>query len=146
MSDDQLSLLGQVRREQILRLALRQVRRQRRRRLAARAGACCVALVVIGVAVFHTARWQLNRPVAPVAVTSVPGVSPQTDRPNAGRIVVQHIQTDPNIVRRLAVTPRAPKWVRIDDDQLLQELATAGKPAGLAKINGQVTLIYHARR
>jgi hypothetical protein len=143
MMDFELTPLGQARHDQILELALRQARRQRRRRQAVRAGILCFALVGIGVALFHAIRSPLDRPAASTAEESIPRVLSPVNRSGMGKMTVERIETDPTIARRLAVPPAAPKWEQIDDDQLCQELAKAQRPAGLAKIGGQVTLIFH---
>ena len=108
-----------------------------------RAGIFCgilgVALAGTGVALLRPPR----PPQPAIANVQVPGGrAPRTDRAR-GRRSIERIETDPTIARRLAVSPAAPKWEQIDDDQLCRELAKAGLPAGLAKIDGKVTLLFH---
>ena len=141
MSDLDLSPSGQARRDHILELAIRQARRQRRRRQAIRVGILGFVLVGVGVALLHTLPAPLNQPGTSTAKVSPPGISP-VDRPRPTKVVIERVQTDPLIVRRLAVPPVVLKCERIDDDQLLQALAEAGKPAGLLRMNGQVTLLF----
>ncbi|MGA2257081.1 MAG: hypothetical protein ABSG53_20710 [Thermoguttaceae bacterium] len=143
MMDFELSPLGQARHDRILELALHQARRQRRRRLAVRAGIIFFALVGIGMALLHVLRSPLDPPRASTANESIAHVLSPAERPGARKVIIERIETDPTIARRLAVPSAAPKWEQIDDDQLSQELAKAGRPAGLAKIGGHVTLIFH---
>jgi hypothetical protein len=143
MMDFELSPQGQARRDQILELAVRQARRQRRRRLGFRAGIICVALGAIGVALLPAPRRPLGPPVDSIAEASPTHTLPPADRPGLGNVIIERIETDPTIARRLTLPPAAPKWEQIDDDQLSQELAKAGQPAGLAKIGGKVTLIFY---
>jgi hypothetical protein len=143
--DFELSPQGQAKHDEILQLAFRQARRQRRRRRAIRAGVLCIALGVISVALLSLPRMPLDPPRTSTAKASVTSVLPPGKRPNTGETIIERIETDPTIARRLAVPPAAPKWEQIDDDQLSQELAKAGQPAGLAKIGGKVTLIFYDR-
>ena len=146
MNEVVLSPQGHARRDQILELALCQVRRRRRRRKALRVGVLCVALAGIGVAAFRTSHSPLDHPESPpIAKVSIPRATLPIDRASPKKIVIECVQTDPTIVRRLAAPRVAPKWELIDDDQLLQELAKAGKPAGLARIDGQAMLLFHER-
>ena len=143
MTDFELSPSGQVRRAQILQLALHQARRQRLRRRAVRAGIACLAVVGVGLAVLQSRRPSLDPSRTSTAKTLAPNPQPSADHPVVGKITIERIETDPTIVDRLAVPVAAPKWVQIDDEQLSQELSKAGQPAGLARIGNQVTLIFH---
>jgi hypothetical protein len=143
MMDFELSPQGQARRDHILELAIGQARRQRRRRLAFRAGIICVALGAIGVVLLPAPRRPLDPPRDSLAEASIPSAISSADRPNAAKTIIERIETDPTIARRLTLPPAAPRWEQIDDDQLSQELAKAGQPAGLAKIGGKVTLIFY---
>jgi hypothetical protein len=145
MSELELTPRGRARREQILNMAIQQARRRRRRRWARRGGAAAIALLVIGLATLH-----IPRPVAPPLKTNettgthaTPPKIPTPSRAPSTKVVIERIQTDPTITRRLAVPQTPPRWERLDDDRLLQELAKAGKPAGLVKIDGRVTLVFH---
>ncbi len=84
-------------------------------------------------------------PADSTAAASIAHAIPPTDRPGAESMKIERIETDPTIARRLAVPAAAPKWERIDDDQLCRVLAQAGQPAGLANIGGKVTLIFYDR-
>jgi len=145
MSDVELSPRGRARRAQILNMAIQQARRRHRRRLAFRGGAVGIALLAIGLAVLRVPRSVPNPPKSTersIADSTSPTV-PAPNRASAAKIVIERIQTDPTITRRLAVPQAPPRWQRLDDDQVLQELERAGKPAGLVKINGQVSLVFH---
>jgi hypothetical protein len=142
MSDVQLSPRGRARREQILEIAIQHARRCRRRRLAVRGGAVGIVLVVIGIAVARIPHLNPNPSQTPTANSSPPA-APPPERRQALKVVVERIQTDPTIVRRLAVPHTPPLWQTLDDDHFLHELALAGRPAGLVKIDGRATLVYH---
>ena len=125
-------------------MAIQQARRRRRRRLALRGGAVGIVLLAIGLAVLRMPRSVPNpsddREVDyRLHLASVPA----PNRTPTAKVVIERIQTDPTIARRLAIPQTPPRWQRLDDDQVLQELERAGKPAGLVKINGQVTLVFH---
>jgi len=142
MSDLGLSSQGRARRAQILKMAIQQARWRRRRRLAARGGAVMIVLLAIGIAVLRTPHSIPHPPETQITEpTPLPASAP--NRAPAAKIVIERIQTDPTISLRLAVPQTPPRWQRLDDDHLLQELAQAGKPAGLVKINGQATLVFH---
>jgi len=109
-----------------------------------RAGIICVALMGIAIVVLYRPRAPQELPGEIADRRSVPLVPSPANHRDTGKTIVERIETDPTIARRLAVPTTKPKWEQIDDEQLSQELAKAGRPAGLAKIGGQVTLIFHA--
>lgn len=145
MLDPDISPWGQMRREQILGLALRQARRRRRRRQAMRIGTICVALCCIGVVTLRVLRTSPDHPGESTAKVSVPNAKSPVDQSQPAKLDIEHIQTDPTIAHRFAVPQVAAKWERIDDVQLLRELAEAGQPAGLVRMDGRVTLVFHDR-
>jgi len=130
-----LSPRGEQRRERILALAIAASRGRRRRRLLTRA-----ALVAILVAAIVP---QLRRSHPPrksdIAVKLI-------ERPPAQAVLspplVTRIETDPHIIQRLAIPPRPPHVIVIDDRELLTDLALADRPAGLAYVNGKATLLF----
>lgn len=127
-----LSADGRRRCEEILRLACQQaIRRRSRRRLgnAALAAGSIATLVIVAT---------LMRPTAP-APSARPLVAerpPQRSQPAATGLHIERLQTDPNIVARLAVRPAPRQWRPLDDDQLLQTLASSGRHAALAHRDG----------
>ncbi len=113
----------QQRRQDILHMALREADARRHRRWMARAG----GVGVIAIVLFSLIRFPN---------------SPQTNSPQpSNQIVINYIQTDPNIVQRLAAPPVTPAWTSIGDDELLKTLADAGQPGGLVYMNGQAALL-----
>ncbi len=142
MSDVELSPRGRGRREQILKMAVRLARQRRRRRFALRGGAAAIVFVVAGIAALLLPRSAPHPSRTPIVITPPP-VVPKLDRGQAAKVVIERIQTDPGIVRRLAVAKARPLWQTLDDEHLLQELAQAGRPAGLVKIDGQAMLVFH---
>ena len=147
MSDIELSPRGRARREQILEMAIRQARRRRGRRLAIRGGAAAIVLLVAGLALVRMPHSAPQRHELPVVTSPPPAAPPPAAPPHdhvqAAKLVIEHIQTDTTIVKRLAVPKTPPRWQTLDDDQLLKELALAGKPAGLVKINGRASLVFN---
>jgi hypothetical protein len=130
-SDVPLSVAGEARREEILRLAKGEARRRRRRRAGVRVGAVC-AVLGLGVVVMIWPGGKATEVVVKVLPTKAP-------EPAAG-LRITFIQTDPTIADRLAVSP-ARSWTVMDDDQLLRSMADAGHPAGLISMNGQTFLL-----
>ena len=55
--------------------------------------------------------------------------------------VVERIETDPTIADRLALRPGRPRRVMLGDAGLVRELAAAGRPGGVVRINGEVRLL-----
>jgi hypothetical protein len=81
--------------------------------------------------------------VLPAPATAPSPVHHAIAGPTASEIVVTRIQTDPTLLQRLAIPPQKPTWKILSDDELLHELADAGKPAGLDYSNdGPVVVLY----
>jgi len=146
--DLSLSPAGQQRREQILQLAQGAACRRRRQRRVG--GLSVVAAGTLALALV----WSIYRvPPARIAVAPPPPtpapefavVGPATLRPRLANVVITRIPTDPTLRRRLALRPQPPTWRRLSDDALLECLADAGEPAGLARIQGKPVLLYLAR-
>jgi hypothetical protein len=142
---DELSAPGRQRRDAILRLAVQAARGRRRRRLAVRGAAvACGSALAAGVAFQMASKWGLapttNAPVELTAVLPSPVPTPRVETP-PDTLRVAHIATDPTIAERLAVTPAAPAWSSIDDDELLASLAQDGKSAGLIETGGRTLLL-----
>jgi hypothetical protein len=138
----ELSPEGQLRRDRILQLAILHARRRRCRWQAFRIGIVAVVLLGISMASLYVSRRPIDRSSPSIAPQPLPNVA-SNNGPQPKKLVVEWIKTDPTIVKRLAVAPAAPKWERINDDELSQELSKAGRPAGLAKIGNRVTLVFH---
>ncbi len=145
---------GRRRQEEILALALRQARRQRRGRLARGLAAVSAAVLLLAtLALVRIGRWpaavpspapilvQQQSPTPLPAAPRVESPAPIALPPPATGIVIVRIETDPDILRRLAIPPQEPTWKRLTDDELLEELSAAGRPAALARIDGQAVLI-----
>jgi hypothetical protein len=152
-----LSPAGQQRREDILRLAQAHAKRQRLRRKVV------PSAVVIAFALFFAAvtviQWHTGfRPaivvnpvpiVNPVPVIAGPAVAPEIHpllpvrKSRQFQIVVTLVKTESGLADRLAIHPQSrPELRHLSDDELLQQLANAGRPAALAWIDGRETLIF----
>jgi len=140
-----LSEAGSRRGQEILRLALRRAARRRRRRqavgIATGAAAVLLALLVM------TRHWESNRPIVrenpPADSRSSVSQHVHPAAPEKPRVIVVQIKTDPTLLHRLAVRPSKPTWKSLTDDELLRELAAAGRPAGLEYLDrGQVVVLY----
>ena len=151
-----LSPAGQERRALILRMARAEAGRRRRRRHAARTVAAGAGVVLLTVLLIH--RWLPQQPVRSIVFRPAPATQPVPatqavavsrppalpTRPKTRQIVIQVIRTEPNIVKRLATPSQKPSWRRLSDDELIQELADAGCPAGLAWIDGRELVLYRS--
>jgi hypothetical protein len=136
-----LSPLGQRRRERILDLALAEARGRRRRRRAART---TVALVLTSILVLAFLRSRpAQQPQLAVQSHQPHPAIPTGPLPQPSHaIVVARIETDPNIIERLAIRPEPFHVTVINDNELLNALAMAHRPAGLAYVNGKATLLF----
>lgn len=142
-----LSEAGVQRREEILRSAVRAASRRRRRGQFLRVGAPLAAVVL---AAFLAARFgsvqqsprAQTKPPEVATVPPPPAAAPVTP-PAVPGVTITRIQTDPTLLDRLSVPPRKRDWQVLNDEQLLQALAAAGRPAGLQYArDGQVSLLY----
>jgi hypothetical protein len=125
-----LSEAGVRRRDEILRLALREEGRRRRRR-ATVLGWC--AVLALWALLLISFPWRRDRPIArqPTPSNPQPLRSSSPIAPGGPNAVIVRIHTDPGLLDRLAIRPGKASWKTISDDQLLHELAEAGRPAGL---------------
>jgi hypothetical protein len=137
MIDEPLSPEGAKRRDAILLLAKAEARRRRSRRLASRG---FVGLAVVGL--IAVAVWRL--PIAKPPVEIKPPIARLTISPPPPSVAIEYVQTDPTITDRLTLRPSPPRWTNIGDDELVQELAAAGQPAGIVSMNGKSILLPRA--
>jgi hypothetical protein len=154
-----LSPQGQMRREEILKAAKEAAHVRRRWRVAGRAAAamCVGAGLMIGVrrAMVHPSAGpapvaRAERAQPPPAVAS-PGVKAivfvgRRPTPGPGEVTIGRVATDRTLTERLAVPREAPTWQRLSDEQLLQRLGDAGRPAGLAYVEGRRALILYRQK
>ena len=126
-----LSDAGQLRRQDILRLAQREARRRRRRRSVARIVPAMLAIAIAAVLLHHPPR-----PAGIAATHQTPG-----SRLTVAASPVEMVQTDSTITHRLTLAPTPPRWTTLSDHDLLHELNNAGQPAGIVSINGQTFLM-----
>jgi hypothetical protein len=153
-----LSRDGERRREQILRLAVRAAAQRGQRRRARRVAGLILFLVTaacIGVRFHHaTATGEAKNDPQPLPHppsarhpptperNAPPVVAVTPAQPARPEIVITRIQTDPGLTDRLAIPRDAPAWQRLTDDDLLRRLSDAGKPAGLAYVDGRAMLLF----
>jgi hypothetical protein len=155
-----LSRDGERRREQILRLAQRTAAaRGRRRRHARGAVGIAMLLAIAAVIGLRFGRVAPKRDVAdvprPIPIPTTPGHSPSPSsipppvavaaapaRPARPEIVITRIKTAPGLADRLAIRRDPAAWQRLSDDDLLHRLSDAGKPAGLAYVDGRAMLLF----
>jgi hypothetical protein len=136
--DTPLSPEGQRRRGEILRLACGEARLRRQRRAARRAAACGTVVLAIAVGMWMR-PWH---PEAP-QIAKVPLIPHVTlPSPSRAEIVIGRIQTDPTLASRWAVPLQEPTWQRLSDDDLLARLQEAGRPAGLAYVDGRAQILF----
>jgi hypothetical protein len=138
-NDVPLSDRGATRRDAILADALRAADRRRRARVARHvAGVACVCLLAVGT--FTAVNRLIRTPVQPTpfvhrtpsptssAAPPAPATHPETP---PRRVIVQIIPADR--VER--------SWQVIDDEQLISAMAAAGKPGGVARLNGRAVVV-----
>jgi hypothetical protein len=128
-----LSPRGEQQRRKILELALNEARGRRRRRVLRR-----VAVAGLFAAILLPPLLRLRpSPPPPVAVGPVDPIPTQLPA-----LAVTRIATDPHIIERLSIPPSPLSVTLLNDRELLTELATANRPAGLAYVNGKAMLLY----
>jgi len=131
----QLSPQGRCRAEAILAAALAEGRHRRRRRRVLRgAGAAGTGALLVAIAL-------LAGRSAPAPEAGPISTGPT---PPARSLRITRIPTEPNLAARLTVRADGGAVERISEDQLLQALHQAGRPAGLVYVDGQGTLLYHS--
>ena len=138
-NDVRLSDAARQRRDAILADALRAADGRRRARVARRVAAASSACV-LALGAFAIYSRVARPPVGPTPVvevvprpTSVPAppIARPSTAPDAPRVIVQIIPAD-HVERR---------WQVINDDQLIAALAAAGKPGGVAQLNGKAVVL-----
>ena len=135
-----LSAEGQRRREQILAIAIEEARRRRRRRSRARGVAVAVlAMLALAAIVFSVDR-KPARQLVDRSRPALPHPAPPTPADNG--IVITRLMTEPGIASRMSIKPTSGGWTRIGDEELLNKLADAHHPAGLAYINQRPVLLF----
>jgi hypothetical protein len=139
----ELSPDGFARKDQILRLAIREAREIRFRRKMQIGALVALPLLALISILCNSERRQPPVPVQtvakfPVAPIGRPPMAPSDSSSNLVRII--WIQTDPEILKRMETPAPKPAWQQVNDDQLLQALAEAGKPSGLITLDGKVAL------
>ena len=138
--DDNLSLAGRRRRDQIGAMALSAARLRRRLRRVKLAGAGVLLMMLMMFAMWPSGVLRSPRVPQMVENTHKDWRPLPPNRVDSG-VHIQWIQTDPGITDRLRVRIDHPAWQFIGDDELLQSLASAGRPSGLASVNGRTFLL-----
>ena len=139
-----LSPEGEARHLEILRLAKGEARGLRHRRAARRIAIACALAAVVGILLPHRHPPRIVQLPAPATRHIAPHPSTRPTR-QPREIIITRIETDPMIAARLAIPPQQPTWLKIGDDALLQRLADAGKPAGLAYVDGRTIILFRAK-
>jgi hypothetical protein len=142
-----LSPDGEARRRQILRLAVQEAGMVRHRRIRRRVAIVCALALLAGIFIPHRRATQIvQKPAAHPFVTDpvISARNPKTSR-QPREILITRIQTDPTIAARLALRPQKPTWQKIGDDALLERLTEAGKPAGLAYVDGRSIIMFRGK-
>ena len=138
-----LSAPGATRRREILADVLRAADGRRRKRLAVRSGAgvACVLVALFAVPITTPTREEKTvvvQPPPPPTTRTRPTIA--MPRP---LIVIRPAPATTPIVRveviRGDLADR--RWEVLNDDQFLDALADAGRPSGLARINGVTTVV-----
>lgn len=152
MDQNRISYEGVKRRDEILRLAQGAARTRKHRRNVIRTMSANLAFVVIASI---TAMVATQVPMgerresggsSPLAVSKPPAPVPTAVPAEAESVKIVYIQTDMSLVDRLSIRPEPPRWEVISDEQLLEQLAQSGEPAGLVTLNGQTHLLFRNSR
>lgn len=98
-------------------------------------------MAALVVAVALVARRPRPTLPPPIAMQSHPTPTVEVAGP---QVVVQRIETDPNLVDRLSVRSDGKGWQTLSDDELLRQLDRAGRPAALAYVGGEERLLWRA--
>lgn len=132
-----LSPAGIQRRQHILHLAQSAATKRRLKRRTGRGLSVACLLGVAGLT-----AWSLTQLQAPPVARPIPiaQIAPPSSMPEAS---VQYLATDPSITDRLSIKPSPPQWKEIGNEELLQDLADAGKPTGIVCMNGRTILLPH---
>ncbi len=147
-----LSEAGEARRDAML-VELQRTMRRRQERLSAVRRTCGTGLLVIllGIAIFLQSRPPAPSPApTPQIVELPPGIAPEQPEPRS-RIV--RIDTDADVVSRYAITPTLrpdvmltsqdgylANVIYVDDSTLLDLLDEMGRPTGIVRMDGRITL------
>lgn len=143
----ELSQAGRTRRGEILAAAQRIARRRRIGRLTRRGVLAC-AVLAAGTWASESLRKPHSSPPPQQAhmgkPESRPTVVPAPPRRKPAEIVIERVTTDSTLATQWATPKDGAAWQRLDDDALLQQLAAAGKPAGLAHVDGHARVVYRS--
>ena len=131
--DPELSPAGQTRRDEILALALRSVRRRRRTRRTL--GAAAAFSFVVGVTAL-----SLQAAYGPAPMER--GIARIATAPDS----VPRIATLPPPEGGTLSTPRPATWEVLDDQALLLALRSAGRPATLSRSDGRARVVFEDGR
>jgi hypothetical protein len=146
-----LSSAATARRREILAEALCAADRRRRGRAIRRAGVVtCVAGVLVGAIVF--APRENDSRISPTPVVIEPPRAPQSKPTSVHndhqplRSITPPPRREPKREAKLVVQVISnedvkPRWQVLSDDQFLAELADAGQPSGLLRLNGQSMIV-----
>ena len=149
-----LSNQGQQRRDAILQLAIKEAADRRRKRIATTTGVTFFGLLLIGGIFFtfmplkptHTSPEHPGPIVINPSPATLPSASPSPSvipTPTEPLVVIERIQTDPQILEKLAIQPEAPRWTTISDTELLDTLAANNHRAAIAEIDGEKVIVSY---
>ncbi len=140
------------RKAEILRLgqqavAQRGARRRARRHavvmVALTAGATVLAITLAPTRIHHEHPIALTESPPRISVARVSTTSglASTLATTAGTVSIERIEPSTTSVAR--IEPQYPPAERVGDGEALALLREAGRPAGLIRVEGRVTLVYH---
>jgi hypothetical protein len=132
-----LSEEGRLRQQLILQAALGASRGRKRRRIVIRSIWQGVSVIVLAALL---RPWIYFKPPA-IQVAQPIVIEHPVEHP-APLVIVQRIETDPNILARLALPPMRSHVRHISEDELLRELADAHQPAGVISVDGKARLVF----
>lgn len=117
----------------------------RRRRVARRRGVGAAALLMVAFGVTLAARWRVTPPQQPAPIAGVPkaGSTPTTIelvRSSGAALAAWRIETNPSALASALSRPDVAAFEHLDDQRLLDFLASIGRPTGIVRSGGRTWL------
>jgi hypothetical protein len=132
-------------RSRLLPGLLAEVGEVRRRRTARGRGLALAAMVTIALGVTLIARWSIAPPTPSAPIATAPPLSAapptiETIRTSPAALAAWSIPTDASALARAATHTDLANLERLDDESLLDLLASIGRPAGIVRTGGKTWL------
>jgi len=141
-----LSDEGRLRQQLILQAALGASQDRKRRTTVIRAARVSAAVVLMGLILWPVVYSRTSKPPTNGGFSTIHTVPRTVPAPTVTQaapvVIVKRIETDPDILKRLALPPIQSTVRHISEDELLRELADAHQPAGVISVDGKAWLVF----